>query len=338
MSELDLGGSVARKKGSWLWECLVCPVDGRELAREGNWLVSEAGRRYPVVDEIPVFLRDDVPGTAWWLRDSLDRARRVASGEEAPPRRDWPEGEVHPHVQGIVDSTCGYLYRTARGRLKDYPVPPLRLKGAPGETLLDVGCNWGRWTFAAARQGLRPVGIDPSLGSVLAARDIASRLNLDCSFVVGDARYLPFAKACFDRVFSYSVLQHFSKPDALLGFREAERILKKGGTTLIQLPNRFGVRSAFHLAKRGFREGEKFDVRYYRPAEIRGIFETVFGNAKLSVDGYFGLGIQPSDLAILSPFGKTVVRSSEFLRTLQKKVPCLLQVADSLYVESVKEG
>jgi len=321
---------------AWLRELLVCPADGSRLTEEGGWLVSETGRRYPVVDGIPVLLRDDVPETAWWARESLETARRVAAGEAPSPRYDWPEGEVHPHVQGIVDSTCGHLYRAARGHLRDYPVPPLRLEGDPGDLLLDVGCNWGRWTFAAARRGYRAVGIDPSLGGVLAARDIAHRLGLDCAFVVGDARHLPFADALFDAAFSYSVLQHFSKPDAAASFREIERVLGPGGRALVQLPNRFGVRSLFHLAKRRFREGERFDVRYYRPGEIRALFRELFGDAKLDVDGYFGLGIQPSDAPILSRFGQVVVRTSEFLRRLQRRFPPLLNLADSLYVSSRK--
>ena len=281
-------------------------------------------------------LRDDVPETAWWMRESLNQAKRIADGSEQFQPCEWPENEVHPHVQGIIDSTCGYLYRAARGNLRDYPVPNLRLEGKSGDLVLDVGCNWGRWCFAAARKGFRPIGIDPSLGGVLAAREIAKRLDLDCAFVVGDARHLPFADAVFDRVFSYSVLQHFSKQDAADSLRRIARTLKTGGTTMIQMPNRFGIRSGFHLAKRRFREGSKFDVRYYRPAELKCIFESIFGNVQATVDGYFGLGIQPSDMAILSRFGQIVVRSSEILRKLQRQFPPLLNLADSLYLVSEK--
>ena len=39
-----------------------------------------------------------------------------------------------------------------------------------GSRLLDLGSSWGRWSIAAARKGYSVVGLDPSLGAVLAAR------------------------------------------------------------------------------------------------------------------------------------------------------------------------
>ena len=61
----------------------------------------------------------------------------------------------HPHLMGKLDR---------------YPIPEIRLPESQGETLPDVGCNWGRWSVAAARKGYAVVGIDPSMGGVMAAR------------------------------------------------------------------------------------------------------------------------------------------------------------------------
>lgn len=49
-----------------LRQLLVCPVDHAELIDEPDVLVcSECGRRYPVVDGIPVLLADEAgPPTA----------------------------------------------------------------------------------------------------------------------------------------------------------------------------------------------------------------------------------------------------------------------------------
>jgi ubiquinone/menaquinone biosynthesis C-methylase UbiE len=60
-------------------------------------------------------------------------------------------------------------------------------------------------------------------------------LGLDAEFIVGDARYLPFPSKSFDRVFSYSVLQHFSYTDASASVVEIGRVLKSGGESLIQM-------------------------------------------------------------------------------------------------------
>jgi ubiquinone/menaquinone biosynthesis C-methylase UbiE len=117
-----------------------------------------------------------------------------------------------------------------------------------GEHCSISGCNWGRWSIAAARKGYRVVGIDPSLGGVLAARRAAKSLSIEADFIVADARHLPFKDVSLDNVFSYSVIQHLSKPDALKSFAEIARILKPSGKSLIQMPNAFGIRNLYHQA------------------------------------------------------------------------------------------
>ena len=78
-----------------------------------------------------------------------------------------------------------------------------------GTRLLDLGCNWGRWSIAAARAGFSVVGVDPSVEAIAAADRVARQLGEDVSYAVGDARRLPFPDATFEVVFSFSVLQHF---------------------------------------------------------------------------------------------------------------------------------
>ena len=124
--------------------------------------------------------------------------------------------------------------------------------------------------------------------------------------VAGDARHLPFRDGAFDRVFSYSVIQHFSKADAKNALQEARRILSDQGASLIQLPNAHGIRSLYHLIRRGFREPTGFDVRYYTPNELSELFTGTIGPSEISVDGFFGLGIQPSDRNLMPLKYKTV--------------------------------
>jgi SAM-dependent methyltransferase len=82
-------------------------------------------------------------------------------------------------------------------------------------------------------------------------------MNVEADFLVGDARFLPFADSAFDTVFCYSVLQHFSKENARMSLDEVARVLKKNGVTLIQMPNKYGIRqyqqhrpSRFHGRRR----------------------------------------------------------------------------------------
>jgi SAM-dependent methyltransferase len=247
-----------------------------------------------------------------------------------------PRGMIDPVAQFIVGATNGILYRDLIGKLTEYPIPNLRMSPGNGRRLLDVGCNWGRWSVAAARRGYRVVGIDPSLGAVLAARRVACQLGLDAGFVVGDARFLPFAGESFDAAFSYSVIQHFSKDDARLSFGEIGRILKPQGISLVQMPNRFGLRCLYHQARRGFRPTTGFEVRYWSLPELRSSFSSVIGPTELLVDCFFGIGLQPSDAHLMSLARRLVIHTSEFLRGLSESIPSLRYAADSVYASSVK--
>jgi SAM-dependent methyltransferase len=189
---------------------------------------------------------------------------------------------------------------------------------------------------AAARLGYRPVGIDPSLGAVFAARRVSKELGLTADFVVGDARFLPFTDSFFDAVFSYSVIQHFGKDDARRSLAEAGRVLKPGGQSLVQMPNRFGLRCLFHQARRGLRSAGGFEVRYWSLPELRRAFTSTIGPTRFSVDCFFGLGLQAADIHLMSRSNRSVIQLSEFLRLLSKRLPILRYLADSIYVESIK--
>jgi SAM-dependent methyltransferase/uncharacterized protein YbaR (Trm112 family) len=310
---------------------LACPRDRAILRREGNRLLCEAGHTYPIFDDVPVLLLDDVEQTAWWASTSIERAKSQ-SVDHRPP---LGQNVIDPHVQALVAATSGYLYKPLVNRLKSYPIPDIRVPAVTKAALfLDVGCNWGRWSVAAARKGYRVIGVDPSLDAVLAARRVARQLNLSCTFVVADARFLPFRPHSFDVAFSYSVIQHFSKANARAALYSISTVLKKEGLCLIQMPNRFGIRSFYHWAKRGFSKGKAFDVRYYTVRELEKLFTSVFGNAHSTVDGYFGLGVQPADVDLLPLRYQLIVRASEAFRKLSVRIPLIKYCADSVYLTS----
>jgi SAM-dependent methyltransferase len=331
MSRCLASGNFAEPNGvSWVKERLVCPRHREPLTARGTRLSCARGDDFPIVDGVPVLLQDDVEQTAWWTQRSIDEAARW-NGQTS----DAGDG-IHPHVQRIIASTGGYLYASMIGRVERYPIPELRLPPSDGATFLDVGCNWGRWSIAAARKGYRVVGVDPALEGVLAARDVARQLGVSASFVCADARYLPFADGTFSTVFSYSVLQHFSKDHARAALVEAARVMTPGGTCLVQMPNFLGIRCLYHQARRGFRAPKEFDVRYWSLPELRRTFESSVGPAALSVDGFFGLNIQATDLDLLTPRHRAVVHASEWLRRRSERHSWMKYLADSIYVRAHK--
>jgi 2-polyprenyl-3-methyl-5-hydroxy-6-metoxy-1,4-benzoquinol methylase/uncharacterized protein YbaR (Trm112 family) len=312
-------------------ERLACPRDRSTLRTEGETLVCEQGHEYPYVDGIPVLVVDDElepTQPSYWARpEQIEAVRRA----EPPP----VEGDgVDPYVAELIVGTHGNLYRRLSRGMQRYPIPHFPLPSGAGKTLLDIGCNWGRWSIAATRAGYEVIGIDPSFEAIVSARRIARQLKANARYVVADARRLPFADKSFDVVFSYGVLQHFSKRDVAVSVREIARVLDPTGYSWVQMPNAYGARNLYQLARRRFREGDAFEVRYWTPEQLRRTFGQI-GPTELTTDGFLTLNPQASDLDLLPAHLRLLVRGSELLRRASGTVGALSTVADSVNVKSV---
>lgn len=316
-----------------LLDQLVCPVDQQSVSLANEELRCASGHSYPIVLGVPVLLIRDVRNTTQDFTYG-----RIARGEL--PEAEWhpsPDDPIHPAVQVTVGATSGYMYSHLIDKLREYPIPEIRLPRADGgERLLDVGCGWGRWTASATRKGYKVTAVDPDIGFILTARTVVQQLGLTADFVCADARFLPFKPGSFDRVFSYSVIQHFSKPDARQAFASISGVLKPGGSALVQMASKFGIRSAYHQLRAKFNDFGTFAVRYWSPGDLKQAFEKTIGPTRLSVDCYFGLGLQPSDARFMTPARNMILRTSELLRALSLRVPAMLYCADSLYLQATK--
>jgi SAM-dependent methyltransferase/uncharacterized protein YbaR (Trm112 family) len=343
----------------WFLDNLVCPIDRTQLDFDGKCLVSMHGRRYPVVEGIPVLLIPDEAQTIGVAQASIERAQGrvdvidvrapqlyleslgIGEKEKSELLRLYRDGmtRVDPVVIELIGATCGNAYKDLVGdpNLSDYPIPSIELTPSKSvNVLLDIGCNWGRWSIAAARKGFSVVGIDPSLGAVMAARRVAKQLNLDIRYVVADGRFVPFRDHQFDFVYSYSVLQHLSKRDARRAVSQIGRVLRSGGVAKIQMANKWGIRSIHHQALRGFREPKGFEVRYWTAAELQDTFSNMIGKTRISADCYFGLGWQWCDFRYLTLRYKAALIASEALRRLSHVISPLRMAADSVFCTSVK--
>lgn len=313
-----------------LLQLLVCPRDHAPLEENDQHLSCRSGHHYRIVDGIPILLLSETPQTHAEGKRSLQiaEASEVPSADTAPPTSE----DIDCFVQQIIAGTNGCLYIPLIGKLTEYPIPTLRLPRGEGKLFLEIGCNWGRWCVAAARAGYRPVGIDPSLKGIGAARKVAQQLGVEAQYVVADGRYLPFADGSFDQVFSYSVLQHFSPDNVALVLQQIARIMRPEAGCLVQMPNRFGVRCLYHQARRGFRAARDFEVRYWTRKELTSTFLRVFGSVHILVDGFFSLNPQISDVHLLPPRYRPIVYASEALRRMSRKLSSLAYMADSLYI------
>lgn len=319
-----------------LVQLLQCPVSGDPLFLDRDRLATKTGTSYPVIDGVPVLLPEEFGDSGSGAASHTHRVLR----NEIEPLRWAPEDigrlEIHPVVQQSIAAAGGNLYVPSIGRLDRYPIPAFPADSGSGRVMLDVGCHWGRWTIAAARRGYLAIGVEPSLDAALAAQVISKQVGTETMFVVGDARHLPFHDSCIDLVFSFSVLQHFSGEDRNSAIDEIGRVLSPGGRTLVQMANARSLLGWYHRARRRFRQGKGFEVRYWSGANLRRAFEARVGPAEIKADAFFSLNAQLADLRFLSLFGKAVVVSSAMLVQLSRWLPGLKYLADSLMVDARK--
>ena len=102
----------------------------------------------------------------------------------------------------------------------------------PRGRLLDLGCGEGRHAIAAARLGLRVIGVDAEPLALRRARAKARRLEVE--FRLGSALDLPLAAASFDVVLDWGCLHHQRKSDWALYKANLLRVLKPEGFYVLE--------------------------------------------------------------------------------------------------------
>jgi SAM-dependent methyltransferase len=180
---------------------------------------------------------------------------------------------------------------------------------AQGDRLLDLGCGWGRHLRLLAAAGHAVVGVDLSLALLRRARRPPAPERGErgryggggeagtASLVAGDMRRLPLADAAFDAVVNLATsLGLFLRDEpAALALAEARRVLRPGGSFLIEgmhradVETRFAARDAWTLD-----DGTEVRARRRWDAE-RGISHEV-----LRWDGPGGSGAKRHSLRVRS--------------------------------------
>jgi len=143
-----------------------------------------------------------------------------------------------------------------------------KLRLAPGERLLDIGCGWGGLVMhAAARYGARAVGVTLSAAQAqLAERRIAAAGLADrCTVEVRDYRELPDDRP-FDKIVSVGMYEHVGRRELPRYFAKVYRLLRPGGIFvnhgIVAAPEPRGLGPAFRRLL--WRKGRFID-RYVFP-------------------------------------------------------------------------
>ncbi len=312
-----------------LLEILRCPVTGTCLRLDGSCLINADGsQRYAVVDGIPMLISPLLSATHSGYQHVLDENNRELHAGQVTDQ------ELDDFLDHMVKSTCGNLFSGVKLR-GDYPLGSFPQFN--GGTILDVGCNWGRWAIAGAASGQRVVGVDIHLRSLRLARFLAQKISPENmpQFVLADARQLPFADETVSGVFSYSVLQHLSRENAGNVLDEFGRMMPPGAECIVQMPNKRGVYSTIKRLMHGVRD-EEYNVRYYEISELLEQFNARIGQTTWNVDCFLGLNVHARDMRFVPWSKRWIVVLNEALLGLSNGVRPLARWADSIFLHARK--
>jgi len=109
------------------------------------------------------------------------------------------------------------------------------------KNILETGSGTGRVSLRLAKEGANVLLLDVSPVAVKFSKETFKRFQLDGLFIVGDIFHLPFKDSTLNVVWSSGVIEHYAPIDQKKAFDEDLRVLKRGGSSIIIVPNSAAV-------------------------------------------------------------------------------------------------
>jgi ubiquinone/menaquinone biosynthesis C-methylase UbiE len=162
--------------------------------------------------------------------------------------------------EGVFDADylhfcSAYLTPEANSAQVDRIVSLLDLQ--PAQRVLDVPCGHGRIANELALRGFGVRGLDASAYFLEQARKDAREKGVEVEYALGDMRALPWENGSFEVLINwFTSFGYFEEAENKALLREFRRVLKPGGTLLLDHLNRERVLATFQRSSVQFHEGD----------------------------------------------------------------------------------
>jgi SAM-dependent methyltransferase len=172
---------------------------GTENVVVSDTLFCVGEKQYPILDGVIILL------------DQSQYTPLVQSKLAKQQESNLPESNASPFAKEIQTSFGSEWQRynailSEHKREFDMYFDCVDLESLKGETICDLGCGIGRWSYFLTDICDTVVLVDFSDAIFEAKRNLHDKRN--CLFFMGDIKRLPFDSMCFDFVFSLGVLHH----------------------------------------------------------------------------------------------------------------------------------
>ncbi len=126
----------------------------------------------------------------------------------------------HPAITIILRKIAEVNFKAQKAIIKKY------FLASKNESVIDIGCGTGEFSRFFSNE--QYIGIDVDEKNIQYAKKHYLK-----SFIVADAKQLPFGDHVFDKVLIVGVLHHLGGEECEQVVREIKRVLKNGGKALI---------------------------------------------------------------------------------------------------------
>ena len=171
----------------------------------------------------------------------------------------------------IIDSIYPSIYLWNNPfKIYEYKVLMSGVRLRPDEVVLDLGCGGGLHVFLLAEVCRKAVGLDVDEKWMIRAAQEMHRLRpgRQVQFVCSPLEKAGFPDSTFDKIFSFSVLEHIPNYQEVL--KACRRVLKPGGSIHFSVDWLDGIRNPALIEKH---RKDHFVVRYFSPNEMRNLLE-----------------------------------------------------------------